>query len=90
MHELTTYEYVRAQRAASEEVTQETEYEDQTQIIRTITPEVKTGGQSSCHCNLRGNRVGHKEEEKQVLVVVSNFLFHQHFLVRMRIRIAAI
>ena len=67
---------MRAQRAASEQVTQETEYEDQTQIIRTITPEVKTGGQSSCDCNLRGNRVGPKDEEKQVLVVACSHLFH--------------
>ena len=69
MNELTTYEYVRAQRTASEQVERETEYPDQTQTIRTITPEVKTGGRSSCDCNiLRGNRVGPEDGGIQVSI----------------------
>ena len=64
----TTYEYIRAQRAAE----QEERYigsEDQTQTIRTITPEVKTGGQSSCDCEiLRGNKVTPQDEEIKVSI----------------------
>jgi hypothetical protein len=62
----TTYEYIRAQRAA-EQVERETGAEDQTQIIRTITPEVKTGGQSTCDCEIfRGNRVAPDDRGIQV------------------------
>ena len=62
----TTYEYIRAQRAA-EQVDRETGAEDLTQTIRTITPEVKTGGQSSCDCDiLRGNRVGPEDRGVKV------------------------
>ena len=68
MNGLTTYEYVRAQRSFSEQVARETEFQDQTQIIRTKTPEVKTEGQSSCDCTFRGNRVNPEEAEKQVIV----------------------
>ena len=63
----TTYEYIRAQRAESEQAEREAGPEDQTEIIRTITPEVKTGGQSSCDCEiLRGNRVGPEDGGLQV------------------------
>ena len=65
----TTYEYIRAQRAESEQVERETGSEDQTQTISTITPEVKTGGQSSCDCEiLRGNRVGPEDGGIQVSI----------------------
>ena len=61
----TTYEYIRAQRAA-EQVERETGSEDQTQ---TITPEVKTRGQSACDCEiLRGNRVGPHDEGIKVSI----------------------
>ena len=63
----TTYEYIRAQKAATEEAERQAEAEDQTQIIRTETPQVKYAGDSSCDCQvLRGNKVGPKEGEVQV------------------------
>ena len=64
MNGQTTYEYIRAQRAESEQAERETGSEDQTQ---TTTPEVKTGGQSTCDCEIfRGNMVGPEDGEIQV------------------------
>ena len=63
----TTYEYIRAQKAATEQAERQAETEDQTQIIRTDTPQVKYGGDSSCDCQVwRGNKVGPEDGKIQV------------------------
>ena len=63
----TTYEYIRAQKAATEQAERQAETEDQTQIIRTDTPQVKYGGASSCDCQVwRGNKVGPEDCKIQV------------------------
>ena len=86
----TTYEYIRAQRAESEQVERETGSEDQTQAIRTITPEVKTGGQSSCDCEIfRGNRVAPEDQELQVPSCCSLSIIRVLSLFRKGMRIVA-
>ena len=63
----TTYEYIRAQKAATEQAERQAETEDQTQIIRTDTPQVKYGGDSSSDCQVwRGNKVGPEDGKIQV------------------------
>ena len=86
----TTYEYIRAQRAESEQVERETGSEDQKQAIGTIPLEVKTGGQSSCDCEIfRGNRVGPEDQEVQVPICCSLSIIIVHSLYRNGMRIVA-